>query len=114
MTSPRSKREIIYPDSCGYDCEGYGLTAGIHKYDGIRRCYRDGIYEKLAITDAEQALIDAEKSANAMQSAREQTCFMRRPATDDRPWGGHRLRAIDHDEQQCADCGVIFCCPDVD
>lgn len=41
-------------------------------------------------------------------------CFERIPATEGRPWGGHELVPLSHEESKCKLCGGIFFEPDLD
>jgi len=43
----------------------------------------------------------------------EQKCFERVPATPERPWGGHELTSLSHEEEMCSCCGAVFFTPDL-
>ena len=98
-------------DSTGYDCEGYGKTTGIHKNLGTRRYFRAGI--DTPITSEEQQLAENWAAECLKRDAQERACFESAPATEARPWGGHQLEPVSHEEDRCVRCGAHFFCPDV-
>lgn len=104
---------VPYPDLQGYDCEGYGLTRGIHKNSGIRRHFGIGGLNE-PITDAEVECLKRRMANEADEEQRIAKCFESKPATADRSWGGHRLEVVSHDEMRCTKCGCVWCVPDVD
>ena len=106
------KRETTHPDASGYDCEGYGLTTGIHRYLGTRRHFRPRI--DLPVTVEERDIVTRMVQAESRNDAQVEACFLRLPATADRPWGGHEIVATSHEESRCTRCGAHFCEPDVD
>ena len=101
-----------YPDPIGYDAEGYGLSTGLHKRWGLRRYFRTGIDSP--ISAAEQTATTLYEEGQARDATKMRACFERRPATEERPEGGHRVRWVSHDGQECIDCGAYFCVPDMD
>ena len=94
-----------------YDCEGYSLTTGLHKRLDVRRRFRAGYDEP--ISDGERAAAAREMERLRLDDERQAACLARAPITEDRPWGGHRLVAVSHEESKCVDCGAFFFEPDL-
>jgi hypothetical protein len=82
-----------YPDAAGYDCEGYGLSTGLHKQNGVRRHYRPRI--DTPRTDEERALTERAQAAQRAREAHYATCPQ------------HSWRWLSHEERECSHCGAV-------
>jgi len=96
METQTQKAEISYPDPSGYDCEGYGLSTGLHKRLGVRRGFRPGFDDP--ITDAERRLGTDEERKVAGKNARQAKCG--------RTYG-HEFEVLSHEENRCVRCGYL-------
>jgi hypothetical protein len=88
---------IKYPDSAGYDAEGYGLQTGMHKNKGVRRHYRPLCDTPL--TPEERQLDEQEQRSRERQNARQAKCT--------HAWQWHN-----HEEQICKLCHAVKFVPD--
>ncbi|MDY0362674.1 MAG: hypothetical protein RBR08_14580 [Desulforegulaceae bacterium] len=89
-----------------YDSEGYCSTTGIHKRLGIRRNFRPTI--DTPVTPEEAALVTKTEEERTEKERLIAACFNRAPATEQSPYGGHRIVPHSHEEIRCINCGAYF------